>query len=89
MINEEPMVRSVEQDDIFSHLRKQDENISSLREEMAPALEVINNLRGFSNFCTCWGRRLSIMAKWLATVGPGAILAWQWITNWSKTKNGG
>lgn len=87
------MVRSAVPDDVFDHLRKQDDAIAELRSDMAPVIEIIEKLDGFADFCQKWGRRINIALKWLAGVGPALILLWQWlsqpISDLFKAKNGG
>lgn len=87
------MVRSVMPDDVFDHLRKQDEEIAGIRGDIAPIVEVIKKLSGFADFCSRWGRRINIALKWLAAIGPAIVLLWQWfsqpILDMFKAKNGG
>lgn len=85
------MARTVVTDEIHNHLRKQDEDIAAIREqneamhtelraELAPVIYVAHNLRGFSEFCSRWGGRISRLLKWLALVGPALTLLWQWLS---------
>lgn len=87
------MVREPEQDDVFRHLRKQDEEIRVLQDQIKPIVEVIKNLEGFAAFCSRWGRRINLSLKWLAAAGPALVLLWQWLSSpieaLFKTKNGG
>lgn len=66
---EDEPVRELAADPIFAHLRTQDQAIKSLREELAPIIEIISNLRGFSVFCKRWGARFNRALGWLAKVG--------------------
>lgn len=87
---EDEEVRNKTIDPIFEHLRTQDLAIQNLRNDMQPVIEIIENLRGFSDFCYRWGRRLNIALRWLATVGPALALLWQWLSDptraWLKSK---
>jgi hypothetical protein len=77
-------VRSESMDQIFTHLRTQDEAIDQLRADLQPAIEIISNLRGFALFCQRWGKRLNTALKWLAAIGPAIILIRQWAIEYAK-----
>ena len=89
----EDVVRSVVPDDVFDHLRRQDEVLAAIQKDVAPVVEVIKKLDGFANFCSRWGKRINVALKWLAGVGPALVLLWQWLSEpvhqWFKAKNGG
>lgn len=75
MNDEGDAVRTTGMDEVFVHLRKQDAAILALTqrfdtqdEKLSFIVSINENLAGFSEFCSRWGKRFNRMLKWTATV---------------------
>lgn len=88
MSNEGDAVRTEGMDELFTHLRKQDEEIQAIRADIAFLVEINRNLKGLAEFVKKWGGRLNRVAIWLAKIGLPLIALWQFcrdpIVEWLK-----
>lgn len=83
MNDEGDAVRTTGMDEIFVHLRKQDAAILALTqrfdtqdEKLSFIVSINENLAGFSEFCSRWGRRFSRAMKFIATIIAPIVATW-------------